>query len=69
MQQESLPPPTNEMINYFVTNLPDKWNMLKWGIRFALEGKVLGNPKDRFQFVVTRMTPDGFAEGFSVNLN
>lgn len=73
MQQESPPPPNNLFIEYFVTMLPDKWNILTWGIHFGNDGEVFkghGNQTGmRWQFVVTRFTSDGFAEGFPINVN
>ncbi len=57
------------MMNYFVTQLPPKWNMLEWNIHLALDEAVLHLGDVRAQFVATRQAFNGMWEGFYLNLN
>lgn len=68
MQPES-PLPLTPETKRFITHLPDEQNILKWGIHFAMGWKVIGEPLNRIQFVVTGVMQDGASEGFSINLN
>lgn len=54
---------------YFLSAMIATRNILDAGIHLANEGKILGKPMERFQFVVTGMSPERFAKGFYINLN
>jgi hypothetical protein len=72
MRPES-PPPMNEMISYFVTQLPDKWNILTHEITFTetleCEPICLAKYGLKFQFAVIGVDSNGFARGWAINLN
>lgn len=67
MNQESQLP-NNPATRYFLSAIIAHRNVLDAGIHFALEGKILGKPKEHYQ-VVNIEEIDGMMMGFALHLN
>jgi hypothetical protein len=67
MQPESQIP-DNPATRYFLSAIIANRNVLDMGIHLALEGRILGKPKEHYQ-VVNIEEIDGMMMGFALHLN